>query len=95
MRKELFAVKVRFFILYSFCTIKKNARSSDTLSEMRSKRVNNIEPETVRAVSAEHSNIISSLLVSDKAEQFVIQIILIRLIIYKEKMLKSHRNSIF
>ncbi len=33
--------------------------------------MNNIEPETVRTVSAEQSNIITSLLVPDKAEQLV------------------------
>ncbi len=84
----LLAVNLRFFILYTFCTTQKNARGSDTLSEIRSKRINNIEPETVRAVSAEQSNIISFLLVSDKAEQLVIQkykIILIWLIYTKKK----------
>ena len=35
--------------------------------------MNNIEPETVRTVSAEQSNIITSLLVPDKAEQLMVQ----------------------
>lgn len=55
MRNADVGVSLRFFILYRFCTFKKNARSSDTLSEIRSKRINNIEQETVRVYTSLYS----------------------------------------
>lgn len=61
--------------------------------------MNNIEPETVRTVSAEQSNIITSLLVPDKAEQLVVQMYKIYSILghicQQKKLLECAPNSLF